>query len=775
MAGDVLLANRAARDAFGADLLGRCWPEFCPGMTAETWKQITTSPENVTVEAEVEGCGYVFTHRCDPASGLVFVFGADVTELKSAQAELRESQSRLAQQAQILTEVARFPDMNPGPVLRANVDGEVLIANRAASEIFGSDLVGRRWPGLCPGLTTETWRGLVSTKDLVSVEADVKDRCYVFTHRCDPVTKLVFIYGTDITQLKLAQRALTDSQRTLAEQAEALKAVARFPDMNPGPVLRADMKGLVKLQNRAAADVFGADLVGKCWYETCPGLDEAAWRHISSTPEVVTVEAALGGRDYVFTHRCDIESRLVFIYGADITELKKAQRALTESQALLEKQAAALEAMARFPDMNPGPVLRADMKGDVLLANRSASEVFGQDLIGKSWPEVCPGLSRVRWDVIAASDRLVPLEAVVGGREYVFTHRCDQQTRLVFIFGADVTELKETQKALRQSEKLAALGRLSAGLAHELNNPAAAARRAAAQLREKLPEVERLAMRLGQAGLDAERVQSILELKGLLIAGISATRELGPLERTDLEERIATWLDAKGVEGAWVLAPELISLTIEQLDALAAGLEQSGLHDALAWVSHAAAAQELVETVHMSTASMSELVGAVKTYSHMDRAPEQEVDIHDGLESALRILSHRFKAGTRLEREYDRKLPRVWTNAGEINQVWTNLIDNALDAAGATGNVTVRTSRDGDSLRVEVCDSGPGIPEKLRARIFEPFFTTKAVGQGTGLGLDMARRIVVERCKGQIGFESKPGQTTFWVMLPLRRTESASG
>jgi signal transduction histidine kinase len=163
---------------------------------------------------------------------------------------------------------------------------------------------------------------------------------------------------------------------------------------------------------------------------------------------------------------------------------------------------------------------------------------------------------------------------------------------------------------------------------------------------------------------------------------------------------------------------------------------------------------------------MSELVDAVKTYSHMDGAPEQEADVHDGNESTLRILAHRFKLGPTLERAYDRGIPRVWTLVGALNQVWTNLIDNAIDAAGPAGKVTVQTLRDGGRVRVEICDNGPGIPDSLRPRIFEPFFTTKPVGRGTGLGLDMARRIVNERCAGEIGVSSVPGDTRFWVRLP---------
>jgi signal transduction histidine kinase len=656
--------------------------------------------------------------------------------------------------------------MNPGPVLRTDTNGVVLLANRASRELFGENLIGRNWTDVLPGMTRDAFDRIASSAAVVAVEAELGERCFVFAHRCDPPTGLVFVFGNDVSDLKRAQDALKRSERELEERARQLAEVARFPDMNPGPVLRTDIDGTVLLANRAAVDVFGDGLVGRRWYEVCPGLSADRWSSARGATELYWIEATVGDRDFVFRHRSDPRTKLVFVYGTDVSELKRTQRALAESEQKLAAQAAALEAMARFPDMNPGPVLRTDLDGVVLLANRAAADVFRRTLAGSRWPDVCPGLDSVAWRRITGSERMVNVEARIGERDFVFTHRCDPATKLVFIFGADVTELKETQRALRQSEKLAALGRLSAGLAHELNNPAAAARRAADQLRERLPEVERLALRLGLSGIDRERLEGIVGLKRALVEGLATTRELTPVARADLEEAVGTWLQARGIDGAWMLAPELIALTIDQLDSLARTLERGGLEDALAWVGNAAAAQELIETVHASASSMSELVNAVKTYSHMDRAPEQEADVHEGLESTLRILAHRFKQGTALERAYDRGIPRVWTLVGELNQVWTNLIDNAIDAAGPVGKVIVRTRRDGDRVRVEICDNGPGIPDALRPRIFEPFFTTKPVGRGTGLGLDMARRIVVERCSGEIGFSSVPGDTRFWVSLP---------
>ncbi len=331
----------------------------------------------------------------------------------------------------------------------------------------------------------------------------------------------------------------------------------------------------------------------------------------------------------------------------------------------------------------------------------------------------------------------------------------------------DVSERKRTEEELRQAEKLAALGKLSAGLAHELNNPAAAAQRAAAQLLECLDSLEQHSLRLGTHGLRDDQWDKLRTARTQLVEGMSAVNDLDALERADREDAITAWLEERGVDDAWQLAPTLVPLKIDALAELTGALPAVAVADALRWIGQSADIHELVETVAVSSSNISELIAAVKSYSFMDRAPEQEVDVHEGLESTLRILAHRFKSGTTLAREYDRALPPVFVPAGELNQVWTNLIDNAIDAAGPAGTVRVRTRRDGEELIVEVQDDGSGVPEAAQARIFDPFYTTKDVGEGTGLGLDVARRIVHERCHGAIGFESRPGDTTFWVRLPL--------
>ena len=337
----------------------------------------------------------------------------------------------------------------------------------------------------------------------------------------------------------------------------------------------------------------------------------------------------------------------------------------------------------------------------------------------------------------------------------------------------DVSERKRAEEDLRQAEKLAALGKLSAGLAHELNNPAAAAQRSAAQLQARLEELERLAVRLGGLGLDDAQWARLCDTSAQILAAAAGRHGLSPLERADGEDAVADWLSANGIDEGWALAPALAAAGMERLEAVGSELPAAALQDALAWVSQSVGARELVETIAVSTTSISELVGAVKSYSSMDRAREQEVDVHEGLESTLRILAHKLKAGTELVRAYDRSLPSLFVPAGELNQVWTNLIDNAIDAAGPEGQVRVRTFRSDDWVVVEIGDNGGGIAPEIQPRIFDLFFTTKEVGMGSGLGLDVARRIIGDRCHGEIGFRSEPGDTRFWVRLPLMRTPAA--
>jgi signal transduction histidine kinase len=320
-----------------------------------------------------------------------------------------------------------------------------------------------------------------------------------------------------------------------------------------------------------------------------------------------------------------------------------------------------------------------------------------------------------------------------------------------------------------QRERLLALGKLSAGLTHELNNPAAAASRAAASLRERFAGMRHKLALLSTGKLDAAVLRALTDLQEELVARVGSAAELSALERADREDELGDWLDEHGIGGAWELAGVFVpaGLGPEDLDRVAAAVEPPALESALRWLAYTVETETLIGEITDSTGRISALVDAARQYSQLDRAPHQPTDLHAGLDATLVMLSAKIPPGVTVVKDYDRSLPAVPAYAGELNQVWTNLVVNALDAMAGKGTLTLRTARDGDCALVEVADTGPGIPEDLRRRVFEPFFTTKPVGQGTGLGLDVSYRIVVTRHGGDLRVQSRPGDTRFQVLLPL--------
>ncbi|WP_141326719.1 sensor histidine kinase [Myxococcus sp. AB025B] len=335
---------------------------------------------------------------------------------------------------------------------------------------------------------------------------------------------------------------------------------------------------------------------------------------------------------------------------------------------------------------------------------------------------------------------------------------------------------KQPQERLRclehtvlRQEKLAALGRHAAGLAHEMNNPASAGRRATEQLTQAMDAQEDLSVALDQWRLTQAQRQLLLRTCRQS-QGRGATRDLDPLTRGDAEDALATWMDARGVVNAWDLSPTLLDAGIgeAQLEPLTQALPAEALPDALAWLEALVRTRALLAEVRQSTTRLAELAGAVKSYTHAGKEQPEPVDVHEGLENTLLLLNYKLKHGVEVKREYDRSLPRVQALPGMLNHVWTNLVDNAIDAMGGKGHLTVRTAKDQDALLVEVVDDGPGVPPELLERIWEPFFTTKPMGQGTGLGLDIIRRVVVDRHHGDVRVESRPGRTVFQIRLPLK-------
>jgi len=340
------------------------------------------------------------------------------------------------------------------------------------------------------------------------------------------------------------------------------------------------------------------------------------------------------------------------------------------------------------------------------------------------------------------------------------------------VFRSAASRMRNLEGYSQQREKLVSLGTMAAGLAHELNNPASAARRAVAHLQDTSDKVLSLLCRLSKV-LDAEQWRHLLDAAQAGVEALAKAPALEHLARSDAEDAVGRWLEAHGVVDAWQLAPTFVSAELDsvRLGELTDKLPPAGRADALSWLEARLGLNLLVQQVEQSTSRIAEIVKAVKSYSYMDQSPIQEVDIHDGIESTLTMLGHRLK-NVQLVKAYDRSIPRILAYGGELNQVWTNLIGNAIDAVHGTGKICIGTSLEDNQVVVEIVDDGPGIPPEIQSRIFEPFFTTKSVGTGTGLGLIISHRIVGDRHGGEIEFESRPGETRFKVRLPVTRDPS---
>lgn len=319
-------------------------------------------------------------------------------------------------------------------------------------------------------------------------------------------------------------------------------------------------------------------------------------------------------------------------------------------------------------------------------------------------------------------------------------------------------------KLIKQQEKMAALGKLSAGLTHELNNPAAAARRAAHSLRDALPELQRRTIKLCSLGLEAQHFEILLDFQDTFAN--KAPLALSPLERSDYEDEVAAYLEGLGIEDGWELAPSFVHSGVEydEIETVMESMPQAARLDIVYWLHSSLSMVSLFDELEQSSARISDLVNAVKSYTFMDQGAVQEIDIHSGLDTTLTMLNHKLKQVT-VERNYDPNLPHIMAKGGELNQVWTNIIDNAVDAMQGRGKLTVSTRYDDGFILVELSDNGPGIPPLVLPHIFEAFFTTKAVGQGTGLGMDISYRIVKQH-NGSIDVQSQPGLTRFTVRLP---------
>jgi signal transduction histidine kinase len=328
---------------------------------------------------------------------------------------------------------------------------------------------------------------------------------------------------------------------------------------------------------------------------------------------------------------------------------------------------------------------------------------------------------------------------------------------------------RSIESTARQRESLVSLGTLAAGFAHEINNPAAAASRAVDSLGEAAQTLLESLSRLARADLTAQQFTALDELRSeLSLAAESAS----PLALADLEDTLSAWLARRGVAREWTIAPLLAAAGADPgwCERAAAALPAPALEPGLEWVASALSIGALLDEMKESTRRISELVAAIKSYSQMDRASAQQVDVTDGIESALVMVGHKMRGdGVTVVREYAADVPHIGAYPGELNQVWASLIDNALDAMAGAGVLRLATRAEPDGVLIEVGDTGPGMPPEVAARAFDPFYTTKDAAQSTGLGLDIARRTVVERHGGSITIESQPGDTVLRVRLPLRQ------
>ena len=330
-----------------------------------------------------------------------------------------------------------------------------------------------------------------------------------------------------------------------------------------------------------------------------------------------------------------------------------------------------------------------------------------------------------------------------------------------------MARLSQNDALLHQQERMAALGTLSAGLAHELNNPASAAQRSASDLNRTLLKLQVLTHQIESRAFEEGRVDWLDGFMKESSRRFSSPRKLEALEKIELVDQLQEWLEANRVESAWDFAPAMVNFgwNAEELEKL----KDTAFFDlSLQWLGIGCMTVGLLSEVQQATGRISKIVQAMKTYTYLDQAPLLEVDVHEGLENTLVIMQHKLKKGVTVKREYSPDLPRIEAYASELNQVWTNIIDNAVDAMDGRGEIVLRTYRQGQDVVVEIIDSGPGIPPEIQSRIYDPFFTTKPPGQGTGLGLHISHDIIANRHRGRLLVESKPGETIFKAILPIQ-------
>lgn len=411
-------------------------------------------------------------------------------------------------------------------------------------------------------------------------------------------------------------------------------------------------------------------------------------------------------------------------------------------------------------------IIKASSNRQVLLAVRRSGDVIGEIALLESGPRMATGRTRTECRLL-----------VIGQQQ--FDHLlATSPTASQVLMHTVVERLRMTNSALRQSEKMAQLGTLTAGVAHELNNPAAAVKRGADQLEDAIVAFALAQTKLSSLGLSPEQ-RAVVERQGEEIRANAGKpqAQLDALTRSDSEYALEGWLDDRNVPDAWELAPALVNLgyDAEGLAAFAGQFDPEDLPAVVGWLSAGYGVYNLLAEIGQGAGRISEIVKALKAYSYLDQAPVQAVDIHEGLDNTLLILRSKLKQ-INVVREYAVNLPKIQGYGSELNQVWTNLLDNAADVLTGQENptITLQTERRGDWVTVRVMDNGPGIPPEVQGRVFDAFFTTKEPGKGTGLGLEISYNIIVNKHRGDLRLFSRPGVTCFQADLPLNFEAAAT-
>ena len=438
-------------------------------------------------------------------------------------------------------------------------------------------------------------------------------------------------------------------------------------------------------------------------------------------------------------------------------------------------------------DLQPCGEILELQPGDILYQEGDLEYCFYIVLSGKIKITKYLGLEEIQVNIFGRGEFTGNINMLAGGVSQVTASSVDRSRVVQFqnfkellkgcpnsidiFIPALVEHSKALEFRLRQQEKLAELGKLSAGLAHELNNPAAAGCRAAKQLNSAIVSLQQGILAPGAQNFSARHRQLLGELQQRAANREYYPSDLTPLKQSTLEDELADWLESLGVSNAWDLSPSFVSVGIGQshLETLSQEMESAAFAEAVTWLEATLTVNNLVQELEFSTSQISDLVGAIKNYSYLNRSTIQEVDIHQSLDNTLKILHHKLKYGIKVIKEYSQDLPKVTAYGGELNQVWTNLIDNAIYAMNSEGELTIRTNRENNCILIEIIDNGSGIPSEIQSQIFEPFFTSKGVGKGSGLGLDISRGIIVNKHKGNLRFESQPGKTNFQIRIPIKQ------